>query len=428
MSIANEGGTTYGDRLFVAAIRHPLSRPFARRALQSATRLLSLALGDSLGELRASGDPLMRAHSFGQEHSLLARLLAEVVEILAGRWDKVPDKRRPHYTPPQRWRILEIKRLLAFSAEETATLFRIATETVLRWEAEAGREPDKGTIGSLLRPTPPLRRYADVVRALVQRMARLGFPSAEKIAATLARAGWRLSRETVRRYRHEPPVGPRGPSTTARRVHRPLQARGPHHVWLADVTHVRSLFGLRVFRVAAVFDAYSRMPLALRVFRPAPTARQAARLLTSAARRYGCPRVLVTDHGGQFMADAFAARLQSLGIEHRIGAVGLSGSIALLERYWRTLKQSLRLPLFAPLTLADLEHRAAYSVLHYGYYRPHQALGGATPAEILFCWPLAHQGAGPPPRGPRGADPVEEPFRVTFLDPEGLHPILVRAA
>jgi transposase InsO family protein len=405
-----------------------LSRPFARRALQTATRLLSLALGESLGELRLSGDPLMRSHSFGQEQGLLARLLAEVAEILAARWDKVPDKRRPHYTPRQRWRILEIKRLLAFSAEETAALFRVATETVLRWEAEAGREPDKGTIGSLLRPIPPLRRYADVVRALVQRMARLGFPSAEKIAATLARAGWRLSRETVRRYRHQPPVEPRTPRCTAQSLREPVQARGPHHVWLADVTHVRSLFGLRVFRVAAVLDAHSRMPLALRVFRAAPTARQVARLLTSAVRRYGRPRMLVTDHGGQFIADAFEAHLQRLDIEHRIGAVGLNGSIALLERYWRTLKQSLRLPLFAPLTLADLERRVAYSVLHYGYYRPHQALQGATPAEILFGWPLSHHGAGPPPRGPRGADPLDEPFRVAFLDPEGLHPILVRAA
>jgi transposase InsO family protein len=193
------------------------------------------------------------------------------------------------------------------------------------------------------------------------------------------------------------------------------------------VTHVRSLFGLRVFRVAAVFDAYSRMPLALRVFRAAPTALQVARLLASAVRRYGRPRMLVTDHGGQFIADAFEAQLQRLDVEHRIGAVGLSGSIALLERYWRTLKQSLRLPLFAPLTLADLERRVAYSVLHYGYYRPHQALQGATPAEILFGWPLAHHRACPPPRGPRGHR-QEEPFRVAFLDPEGLHPILVKAA
>jgi len=259
-------------------------------------------------------------------------------------------------------------------------------------------------------------------------MARLGFPSAEKIAATLARAGWRLSRETVRRYRHEPPVGPRAPGTTARPLRGPVQARGPHHAWLADVTHVRSLFGLRVFRIAAVFDAHSRMPLALRVFRAEPTALQAARLLASAVRRYGRPRMLVTDHGGQFIADVFEAQLQRLGVEHRIGAVGLSGSIALLERYWRTLKESLRLPLFAPLTLADLERRVAYSVLHYGYYRPHQALQGATPAEILFGWPPAHHRAGPPPRGPRGAARLEEPFRVAFLDPERRHPILVRAA
>lgn len=68
-------------------IRHLLSQPIAQRALQTATRLLSLALGESLRELRSSVDPLMRAHSFGLEHSLLARLLSEVAEILGARWD-----------------------------------------------------------------------------------------------------------------------------------------------------------------------------------------------------------------------------------------------------------------------------------------------------------------------------------------------------
>jgi hypothetical protein len=39
-------------------------------------------------------------------------------------------------------------------------------------------------------------------------MERLGFTGAGTIATTLARAGWRRARETVRRYRHRPPVRP----------------------------------------------------------------------------------------------------------------------------------------------------------------------------------------------------------------------------
>ena len=45
-------GTSYSDRLFLACLRLPLSEPIAQRAVHKAARLLSLALGQSLRELR----------------------------------------------------------------------------------------------------------------------------------------------------------------------------------------------------------------------------------------------------------------------------------------------------------------------------------------------------------------------------------------
>jgi hypothetical protein len=221
-----------------------------------------LSLGESLRDLRESEDPLRCAYAFGREQGSLARLFAEVAELLGARLDTLPERRRPHFSPHQRWRILEIKRLLALSVEDAARLFRVSTGTLFRWEAEAVREPDRQAIGSLLKPVPPIRRYADVVRHLVQLMDRVGFGGADKIAATLARAGWRLARETVRRYRHEPPVGPRPQLERRARATHTLQPRYPNHIWLADITQGRGLFGLACFRVAAILDAFSRMPLA----------------------------------------------------------------------------------------------------------------------------------------------------------------------
>jgi transposase InsO family protein len=119
---------------------------------------------------------------------------------------------------------------------------------------------------------PPIRRYADVVRHLVQLMERLGFGGADTIAATLARAGWRLARETVRRYRQAPPVRPRPQPPRRAQATNTLQPRYPNHIWLADITHVKGLFGLARFRVAAVLDAFSRVPLAVRVFPSEPMA------------------------------------------------------------------------------------------------------------------------------------------------------------
>jgi hypothetical protein len=38
-------------------------------------------------------------------------------------------------------------------------------------------------------------------------------------------------------------------------------------------------------------------------------------------------------------------------------------------------------------------------LVHYAHFRPHQALGGATPAEIYFDRTPSHLSAIPPPRG-----------------------------
>ena len=40
-------------------------------------------------------------------------------------------------------------------------------------------------------------------------------------------------------------------------------ARFVHHTWMMDVTEIRSFLGLQVFHLAGVFDAFSRVPLAL---------------------------------------------------------------------------------------------------------------------------------------------------------------------
>jgi transposase InsO family protein len=420
------GAPSYGDRLFLFGLRHRLTRPVAQRALQQATRLLALAMGDSLRELRDSPDPLAQTHAQEREHRTLARLLAEVVELLGSRLDKLPERRRPHYTPHQRWRILELRKLLALSADETARLFRVSKGTVFRWELEAARDPQKQTVGSLLLPVPPLRRYADVVHHLVQTMDRLGFGGAEKIAATLAPAGWRLCRETVRRYRHQPPTHPKPCPAKSSKQTQPLRARRPNDLWFLDITQVKALFGFRRFRVAAVLDAFSRTPLAMGVFVREPTASDLAKLLVRASRRHGKPRLFVSDRGSQFTAGMFRRALGT--IPHRFGAVGRSGSIALIERFWKTLKKDLHLPFFRPLTPSDLEERLGYAILHYTFHRPHRALGGATPAEAFFGWPRSHERAISPPRGAPGHAAPPPPFQIAFLDPQQTYPILINAA
>lgn len=82
------------------------SPPAALPALLRATHLFGLALGSALGRLRESGATAARLFERTEESALLLRMAREAAEILGARWDKMPERHRPHYQPQQRFRIL----------------------------------------------------------------------------------------------------------------------------------------------------------------------------------------------------------------------------------------------------------------------------------------------------------------------------------
>jgi transposase InsO family protein len=302
--------------------------------------------------------------------------------------------------------------------------------TILRWEQEALGAPQRQTVGSLLKPVPPVRRYHDTVRHLVHTLSLAGFPGDRSVAAHLAREGWKLARRTIQRIRKEKPTllppAPPVPPAAARAV----RARYPHHVWMLDLTEIPGFLRLFSFKLAVVLDVFSRMPLAARVFFAEPSGRDVARLFAATARRFGPPRHSVSDQGAQFTSRAFRRALARLDVRHRYGAIGRAGSIAIIERFFRTLKSIARLRAKPPLLRADLERRLTLALDYYVWLRPHQGLAGATPVEVYLGHRPAHLDAVPPPRGRPGecAGIPPPPFKVRHLDPEHRLPYLVRKA
>jgi transposase InsO family protein len=417
----------YLDRLLCAAMKRRSLDSLALRALMKATHLLGLALAERLRQYRDSSDSCFDHFAQLKEEELHAALLRETADILVTRWDKLPERQRPHYSPQARFRILRLRTLLALSADETARTFRVSSGTILRWEHEAQAAPDRPTVGSLLKPTPPVRRFADVVRHVVQTLTLAGFPGDASVAAFLARAGWRISRRTVQRVRREKPVAPEAP--TPEGSSRAVRARYPNHVWMIDLTEIPGLLRLFSFKLAVVFDVFSRVPLAARVFLSEPSAAGIARLFVRAALRFGAPRHSVSDQGPQFISETFRRTLAHHGVRHRYGAVGQTGSIALIERFFLTLKTITRLSTRPPLLRFDLERRLELFFAYYRCLRPHQGVGGSTPAEVFLGLSPAYRDAVPPPRGRPGEQVrVSVPFDLRFLDPEQSLPHLVRRA
>jgi hypothetical protein len=95
-----------------------------------------------------------------EEAQLHARLAWEIVELLSARLRRIPERHRPHYSPSQRFRALEIKSLLGWSRDLAARVFLVCSNTISNWERPA--DPTRGPsalpsdpfLPSVASPTP----------------------------------------------------------------------------------------------------------------------------------------------------------------------------------------------------------------------------------------------------------------------------------
>lgn len=248
---------------FIPELRRvPGLTPQAARAHWKALHMLGLGFATRLTLLRSDPEPLSKAHGEIEELSLVIATLWELVAVLRERLERIPDKRRPQYTPSGRFRALRAGRVLKLAPAELAALLAVSEGTVFRWQGEMNRaEDDTRSIGKTVRPTPPLTRYADVVEHLAQALTFAGLSGQRMIASTLARAGYLVSRSTVRRRLLKPASVPPEPAPRAKpRLPRVVKAKHPNHVWMADLTLVRGLFGLRKTSSDALRQSCSSTP------------------------------------------------------------------------------------------------------------------------------------------------------------------------
>jgi transposase InsO family protein len=89
--------------------------------------------------------------------------------------------------------------------------------------------------------------------------------------------------------------------------------------------------------LVVVMDHFSRLCRGVAVFKKQPTSGQVRAFL---GRLYGKthPKYIISDKGRQFWCEGFKGWCERIGIRPRFGAVGKYGSISVLERFIRTLK------------------------------------------------------------------------------------------
>ena len=364
--------------------------------------------------LQATNDRLLRQ----------VALLIEELRIKDARMERVRAQRRPHYPAIERLAILELRAARGWSQAETARRLLVTPLTVASWTKRLDDEgPD-----ALVQVPEPVNRFPELVSYLVRRLRalcpRMG---SRRIARVLARAGLHLGATTVRRILKPAPKTKR----VSRRPSKPriVKATRPNHVWHLDLTVVPTIGGFWIswlplslpqrwpfcWWVAVVVDHFPRRAMGTAHFKKEPTAREVTSFLGRLCRKIGrSPGHLITDHGPQFTAESFTAWCRRRGIQQRFGAIGKYGSLAVIERYIRSMKnECTRLLPIVPLAQAAFSRELDHYIAWYNAERPHSRFGAHTPDEI-------YHGSFPACRRPRFETRERWPRRSTCAQPHAL--------
>jgi len=351
-----------------------------------------------------------------REASRIERLLNEIaqlneyVRILQTRISKIPAKHRPHYSPQERMAILMFKTAKGWSNKQAADAFNISETTISHWMNELEQNGEH----ALVQTPTPVNKYPDFIEHGAQALKVL-FPRFGKksIVEFFIRAGLFLSSSTIGRrlkstFRNPPPIicSSEPEDSINKTKGHVVKSRHPNHTWMIDLTAVPVFSGFNTpwffkclpqcfpfcWWVMIVIDHFSRKVVGSAIFFRVPTAEEVIAVMEKTIKKNKIkPKYSISDQGIQFHAPAnakdnenhpFVKWCKRKKIKHRYGAVGEYGSIAIIERFMRSLKDECTRQIVVPVNPGDMLYELALFIEWYNEYRPHQSLKARTPQEV----------------------------------------------
>ncbi len=257
----------------------------------------------------------------------------------------------------------------------------------------------------------PVNKYPDALKFLVQKFKVL-VPAfgKKKIASFFFRAGLDLSATSVGRFLKDLPSDLPEPLDDEvlekeEKIKRVI-SRHPNHTWMIDLTAVpiggfsctwmpQSIKQSWPFCwwVAIVIDHFSRKVIGFAIFYKQPESEDVISLLNRLIRKVKRkPKYIISDKGSQFHPPASAkekdnhpykAWCKLKKITPRYGAVGKHGSIAIIERFMKSLKnECTRRLILIPYDLDEMRQELMLYCTWYNQFRPHEYLKSKTPQEV----------------------------------------------
>ena len=356
-----------------------------------------------------------RLQAENDELKQLVAWLTEEIRIKDARMKRIAAQKRPQYAPVERMPILELRSARAWSARQAAQAFQITAATIASWM----KRLDEAGPDALVQIREPVNKFPEFVRYSVQRLKALCPTLGKvKIAQILCRSGLHLGATTVGRILKESPRPvPRKLGTSSGRV---VTAKRPNRVWHVDLTAVPAGAGFWApwlpfalpqcwpfcWWVAVVIDHYSRRAMCFAVSPTRPkliTVRAfLGRTIVSAG---ATPKYLICDKDTIFWCAGFKQWCRRKGIRPRYGAVGQHGSIAVVERFIRTMEDEGTRRILVPQRRNTFRSEISSFVTWFNQHRPHMTLEGRTPNEVYLRLRPANlrPRIEPRKRWPRGA-------------------------
>lgn len=224
------------------------------------------------------------------------------------------------------------------------------------------------------------------IESVVLRFPTYGY---RRVTAQLRREGHIANQKRVRRVMRDNDLirgaRPRNRTTNSRHGYgrypnliRDLRVRAPDQVWCADITYVQ--LRREYIYLAIVLDLYTRGLRGWHVGRNLST--ELARTALERALAKARPAIHHSDQGVQYAASGYVARLQQLGVQISMAAVGQATENPYAERVIRTIKEE-EVYLSDYESFADAQEQIGHFIEDvYQTKRIHSALGYATPAEF----------------------------------------------
>jgi transposase InsO family protein len=326
-------------------------------------------------------------------------LLREEIRIKDERFKRISPHRRPYYSPIQRMQIQKLRAARRWSVSQTARALHITEQTVISWMQRLDEEGEN----ALIQLEEPVNKFPGFVRSVVRQLKTF-FPGLgkEKIAQMLARAGLHLGVTTAGRMLKEEPSKEAEEKTVSAEDTEPAKvrivtAKYPGHVYHLDLTVVPTSAGFWVpwlhfslpqawpfsWWIAVVIDHFSRYVVRFAVFKKKPTSLEIRTFLGRAFQKAGgAPRHIITDRDKIFDCHAFKKWCKRKSIRPRYGAVGKYGSVSVIERFIKSMKNECTRKILIPLRLDAMRQEISYYINWYNQFRPHSFLEGRSPDEV----------------------------------------------